>query len=77
MKDIHEIEDVLTKEFSAPYEWFVENKFRIDFEKDKTKCILSFKTKSQSWTELKQNSNFSISKTNILTLRRIRLLYNA
>ena len=48
MKDIHEIEDVLTKEFSAPYEWFVENKFRIDFEKDKTKCILSFKTKSQS-----------------------------
>ena len=34
-KGIHKIEDVLTKEFSAPYEWFVENKFTIDFGKIK------------------------------------------
>ena len=36
-KDITEIEN---KEFANECEWFVDNKLRINFDEDKTKCIL-------------------------------------
>ena len=38
-KDNNKIRDVLTKEFLALYECFVDNKLSINFGKDKTKCV--------------------------------------
>ena len=43
-KDVKEIARNLNKNFSDVYDWFVDNKQRIHFGKEKTKCIL-FDTK--------------------------------
>ena len=39
-KDVKEIETNLNKNFSNVCDWFVDNKVRIHFGEDKTKCIL-------------------------------------
>ena len=51
-KDIHKIEDVLIKQFSTLYEWFVDNKLSIQFRADKTRCILFSKTKRKIWAKI-------------------------
>lgn len=52
-KKIYKIEDVLTNELPTLCEWFIDNKLSIRFGEDKTKCILSSKTKR--WLKLKGN----------------------
>lgn len=47
-KNVQEIEDILTKEFSILCEFgnnFVDNKWSIYFEENKSKCIIFSKTK--------------------------------
>ena len=39
-RDIQKIENVLNKEFSSLFEWFINNKLSIHFGEDKTKAIL-------------------------------------
>ena len=51
-KDIHKIEDVLIKQFSTLYEWFVDNKLSIQFRADKTRCILFSKTEHKIWAKI-------------------------
>ena len=42
---VKKTEDVLTEEFSSLCQWFIGNKLSIHFEEDKTKSILSSKTR--------------------------------
>ena len=44
-EDVYKIEDVLNREFSTLYEWIVDNKLSVHSGENKTKCILSSKTK--------------------------------
>ena len=45
-EDVEKIENVLNKEFSSLYQWFIDNKLSIHFGEDKTKSILFSKTRS-------------------------------
>ena len=45
-KDVKKMENVLNKEFSSLYQWFVNNKLSIHFGENKTKSILFPKTRS-------------------------------
>ena len=43
--NVKEIENVLNKEFSVLYQWFIDNKLSIHFGEDKTKSNLFSKTR--------------------------------
>ena len=43
-ENVKKIENVLNKEFSSLYQWFINNKLTIHFGEDKTKSILFSKT---------------------------------
>lgn len=47
-RDIHEIEHILTQEFSIICKWFIANKLPIHFGEDKTSCVIFSKTKCLS-----------------------------
>ena len=49
-KSIHRIKNVLSKDFSTLYEWFIDNMLSIHFVEDKTKCI--FLTKTNRFSKL-------------------------
>ena len=44
-EDVKKIENVLNKEFSSLWQWFIDNKLSIHFGEDKTKSILFSKTR--------------------------------
>ena len=46
--DFHEIEHILTQEFSTLCKWFIANKLSIHFGEDKTSCVTFSKTKCSS-----------------------------
>ena len=45
-KDVTEIKNVFNKKFANVCDWFVDNKLSIDFDEDKTKCILFSREKN-------------------------------
>ena len=47
-RDIQKIENVLNKEFSSLFQWFINNRLSIHFEEDKTKAILFMINKTEA-----------------------------
>ena len=69
-KDINNVQDKLTQDFSELCDWFVDNKLSIHFGQDKTKCII-FGTKRK----LSKIENFSISYDSISISRHKTVSY--
>ena len=67
-KDIHKIEDVLTKHFSTVCDCFVDKKLSIHFGKYKTKCNLFSETK------LSSESNITYGNHNIKLCHTVEYL---
>ena len=51
-ENVKKIENILNKEFSSLYQWFIDNELSIHFGEDKTKSILFSKTRDLKETNI-------------------------